>query len=155
MGTIFKTWPIACPETSVNYHNSLYNNPEEWSSHLLRCGSLKSCKVPLPYMYIYIYKYTHTHTQRGYKLHIYIYMFVCMCVCVCVYLLLDCIRNQSQSHFKIAKIIYEDFLFTEAKIIWKYRYWGNEHKVCTAKPRYSATGRSPQFVAAYQMWPRI
>jgi hypothetical protein len=35
--------PIGCPETSVsNYHYSLYNSPEERSSHLLRDGGLKS-----------------------------------------------------------------------------------------------------------------
>ena len=35
--------PIGCPETSVrNYHYALRNNPEQCSSHLLRCGSLKS-----------------------------------------------------------------------------------------------------------------
>jgi len=33
---------IGCPETSVNYHYSLRNNPEEGSTHLLRGGSLKS-----------------------------------------------------------------------------------------------------------------
>jgi len=33
---------IRCRETSVrNYHYSLRNNPEESSSHLLRCGSLQ------------------------------------------------------------------------------------------------------------------
>ena len=38
-----KMGPIGCPETSVrNYHYSLRNNPEEYSSHLLRRGSLKS-----------------------------------------------------------------------------------------------------------------
>jgi len=35
--------PTGCPETSVmNYHYLLRNNPEERSSDLLRCGSLKS-----------------------------------------------------------------------------------------------------------------
>jgi hypothetical protein len=38
-----KTGPIDCPKTSVrNYHNSLRNDPEERSSHLLRGGSLNS-----------------------------------------------------------------------------------------------------------------
>jgi hypothetical protein len=36
------------PEMSVrNYHFSLSNNPNECSSHLLRCGSLKSCSLSL------------------------------------------------------------------------------------------------------------
>jgi hypothetical protein len=36
------------PETSVrNYHFSLRNDPDECSSHLLRCGSLKSCAIRL------------------------------------------------------------------------------------------------------------
>jgi hypothetical protein len=35
--------PIDCPESSVwNYHYWLLNNPEEHSSHILRCGSQKS-----------------------------------------------------------------------------------------------------------------
>jgi hypothetical protein len=35
--------PMGCPETSErNYHNSLRNNPETRSSHVLRGGSLKS-----------------------------------------------------------------------------------------------------------------
>ena len=38
-----KKVPIGCPEKPVtNYHYSLRNDPEERSSHLLRCGSLKS-----------------------------------------------------------------------------------------------------------------
>ena len=38
-----KMGPIGCPETSVrNYYYLLCNSPEERSSHLLRCGSLKS-----------------------------------------------------------------------------------------------------------------
>ena len=44
----------ACPETSVrNYHYSLRNNPEGRNSHLLPCGSLKSCLVLicLPFFY--------------------------------------------------------------------------------------------------------
>jgi hypothetical protein len=37
--------PIGYSESSVrNYNYLLRNNPEERSSHLLRCGSLKSCK---------------------------------------------------------------------------------------------------------------
>jgi hypothetical protein len=44
----FNSWPLkmgptSCPETSVrNYHCSFRNNPEQYSSHLLRGGSLKS-----------------------------------------------------------------------------------------------------------------
>jgi len=45
---------IGCPETSVrNYLYSLYNSPEERSSHILRGGSLKPriteivCRIPL------------------------------------------------------------------------------------------------------------
>jgi len=42
----WKMGPKVCPETSVrNYHDSLRNNPEERSSHLLRSGSLKSSLV--------------------------------------------------------------------------------------------------------------
>jgi hypothetical protein len=38
-----KKGPTGCPETSVrNYHNTLRNNPEECSAHLLRGGNLKS-----------------------------------------------------------------------------------------------------------------
>jgi hypothetical protein len=38
--------PIACPETLVrNYHNSLRNNPEERSSHLLHGRSLRPARV--------------------------------------------------------------------------------------------------------------
>jgi len=41
----FRTASPSHPTTSVrNYHYSLRNNPEERSSHLLRCWSLKSCK---------------------------------------------------------------------------------------------------------------
>jgi hypothetical protein len=37
---------IYCPETSVrNYHYSLHNNPEEFSSQVLRGGGLKSREV--------------------------------------------------------------------------------------------------------------
>jgi len=37
---------VSCPETSVrNYLNSLRNNTQEHSSHLLRCGRLKS-RIP-------------------------------------------------------------------------------------------------------------
>jgi len=40
-----KMGPIGCPETSVRNHSySLRNNPEEFSSHLLRGGGLKSRK---------------------------------------------------------------------------------------------------------------
>ena len=39
-GTTYRT---GCPETLAwNYHYLLHNNPEEWSSHLLRGRSLKS-----------------------------------------------------------------------------------------------------------------
>jgi hypothetical protein len=42
--------PIGCPETSaINYRNSLRNNPEERSSHLLRGGSLKSRGIFVDY----------------------------------------------------------------------------------------------------------
>jgi len=44
-----KMGPICYPETSVrNYHYLLYNGPEWSSSHLLRCGSLKSPIVQDP-----------------------------------------------------------------------------------------------------------
>jgi len=44
----YRRFGTDCSETSVrNYHNSLRNNPEELSSHLLRGGSLKSRVFPL------------------------------------------------------------------------------------------------------------
>ena len=40
--------PLGCPETSVrNYHYTLRKSPEERSSHLLRGGSLSSCRKTL------------------------------------------------------------------------------------------------------------
>jgi len=48
-----------CPETSVrNYHYSLRNNPEESSSHLLRCGNLQSRKSDKEEMQYCISMYT-------------------------------------------------------------------------------------------------
>jgi len=46
---ISKMGPIGYPETPViNYHHSLSNDPEERSFHLLRGGSQKSHKAPIP-----------------------------------------------------------------------------------------------------------
>jgi len=72
--------PIGCPETSVrNYHDSLHNNPEEHSSHLLRDEIVYfvdcSCELfagLLLLFHIYIY--------------IYIYIYVCVCVCVLLHI---------------------------------------------------------------------
>jgi hypothetical protein len=59
---------IGCPETSVNYHYSLRNNPEEGNTYLLRGGSQKLCILHFdlmqPYALLMIKEANEKHEAR-------------------------------------------------------------------------------------------
>jgi hypothetical protein len=60
---------IGCLETSVNYHYTLRNSPEEGSSHLLRGGSQKAhilyFDLMQPYAPLMIKEANEKHDARG------------------------------------------------------------------------------------------